>query len=315
MELGEAIKIELCIVGEEHSEKTCPWHSPKPKGQSVVMDEQLPNEDSNVMPANIGSKLGNNIGPRPSGTVKVKFKTVGKPLEFFLAGKAKEVSVYEQKSRADIYPLQYAPHHLIPGNESLKISKLLPFLGDENAIKNFGKSSHIKKGLSVGYDVNQGENGVWLPSPYALSNTNMWPSDDGLVVIKERMGQEISGETESFRMAYVAAAITASGHKQFHMRHADYSAEVKRALNAMADRLKALSGGLCPVAAKSDGDGKIEPPMALPAKLNVLSGNLRRLVIGKIWRAPIFTDKLTKKYAEEKLVKTLAKGTVINVKL
>lgn len=114
-------------------------------------------------------------------------------------------------------------------------------------------------------------------------------------------------------MAYVAAAIEASGNLQFHMRHVDYSREVKKALNAIGARLRVMAAGACPIAAKSKENGKIDPPMGLTARLNVLSDNLRGLLTGDVWRAPIFTDKLTQQYAEERLTKTSAKGDVKQV--
>lgn len=238
----------------------------------------------------------------------------GTTLRFKQGCKLKTVQTYSKENDCIYcYDLQYAPHHLIPGNESLKGSGVVPFLGDENAIRHYGQTSYIKDGLSANYDVNHAKNGVWLPSPYALSMSNQWPSDDGLEIVKKRKGQRIANETEALRMAYVAAAIEAAGGRQFHMRHEIYSKEVRKALDAIGKRLKIMMRGACPIAAKSKENGKIDPPMGLTARLNVLSDNLRRLVTGSVWRPPIFTDKLTQRYAEERLVSTGAKGDVKQV--
>jgi hypothetical protein len=296
----------------KHIEKVYPWHNPKPKGKSAVMDPQSPDEDTDVMPKNLGTKLGKNLGEAPRGEVTIEYKQ-GTTLRFKQRRKIKEVQTYSKEDDPIyVYDLQYAPHHLIPGNESLKNSGVIPFLGDKNAIQHFGSESHIKEGMTVGYDVNHASNGVWLPSPYALSMSNKWPSESGLDVIKKRKGQRIANETEALRMAYVAAAIE-STKMQFHMRRVDYSREVKKSLNAIGRRLKIMAGGSCSIAKDSQDKGKIDPPMGLVGRLTTLSGNLRSLLVGSVWLTPIFTDKLSKQYAEEKLKHTESKGSVKQV--
>ena len=315
MEMGESIGVPQFVSEDKHNEKVCPWHNPKPKGKSTVMDAQTPDEDTDVMPENLGSKLGENLGNPPRGEVTIEYKQ-GTTLRFKQGRKMKSLQTYSKEDDPIYcYDLQYAPHHLIPGNESLKNSGVVPFLGDTNAIKHFGSDSYIKDGMTVGYDVNDAKNGVWLPSPYALSMSNQWPSDAGLKVLKKRKDkdlQQTANDTEALRMAYVVAAIETSG-KQFHMRHKDYSDKVKEALNAIGERLETMADATCPIASSSEEDGKIDPPMGLPSRLNALSGNLRRLLIGGVWRAPIFTDKLTKQYAEERLARSKAKGNVKKV--
>ena len=130
---------------------------------------------------------------------------------------------------------------------------------------------------------------------------------------QETKGQRIANETEALRMAYVAAAIEASGNKQFHMRHKDYSDEVRRALDAIGERLEEMMDEACPIAAENTQDEKTDPPMGLSSRLDALSENLRRLVTGDVWRAPIYTDKLTQQYADEHLDKTDAKGDIKQV--
>ncbi len=313
MELGEIISVPDFVSEEKHNKKVCPWHNPNPPGKAKVMDAQEPDEDTNEMPNNLGTKLGKNLGDRPEGEVWVEYEQ-GSVLRFEQGQKNKTVQTYKESDEyIYYYDLQYAPHHLIPGNESLKDSEVVPFLGDEDVIKNFGKTSYIKKGCSVGYDVNHEDNGVWLPSPYALSMKNKWPSSQGIKVIKKRKGVDVAEEAERFIRAYVAAGIEASDNKQFHMRHADYSAEVKKALNAIGDRLLLMVDSSCPIAKDSQEDGKVDPPMGLKARLNVLSNNLERLLTGSLWRAPIFTDELTKQYADERLEKTKKRGRMTKV--
>jgi hypothetical protein len=303
-QLGEGVAIGVFVsVDGPHTKQTCPWHAAEEPASADPMDEQLVDEDAHgSIPANLGKKLGDNlkkanIDPPSRDSISVAYRA-GEVVAFKQAGKNKRVQSYEQ---VDVelydYPLQYAPHHLIPGNESLKGSEVLAYMGDDSVIKAYKppRASEIKKGKSIGYDVNAAQNGVWLPSPYALSNSNQWPSQDGIEVLLKRMGQIAVDEAEGFKSAYVAASIEASGHRQFHMRHEGYSNEVKKILNSMADKMDLLSS-VCPEAPDPDSD-LFNPPPALKAKLNALSTRMSTLLTGPVWRPPYFTDHLTEEYA------------------
>ena len=178
-------------------------------------------------------------------------------------------------------------------------SLVLVYMGAESVISKYEPpgASKIKDGKSIGYDVNAATNGVWLPSPYALSNSNKWPSQDGLKVVLQRLGQVVVDETESFKSAYVAASIEASGHRQFHMRHEDYSYKVQEILDAMGNKIKLMSSK-CPVADDGKDDGKFDPPVGLKTKLDGLSARMKSLLIGAVWRPPFFTDDLSEEYSK-----------------
>lgn len=319
-QLGETIAIPEILVDEDHDENTCPWHA-KEKTTAEPMDPQEPDEDVDAMPANLGTKLGKNLGKKDDDEIWIDYAP-GSTLRYEVSvngkRKIKSFRTYGQDDEWQYsYALQYAPHHLIPGNESLKGSKVVPFLGDENVIKEFKKnlSSKIKDNMTAGYDVNRAKNGEWLPSPYALSMANLWPPLDGIAAVrKRRKGQLIADQLEDFKLAYVAAAISESGNKQFHMRHADYSKEVKKMLNALGERLRLMAGGGCPLASRSKEDGKYDPPTGITGRLDVLSGNLRRLLIGPVWRSPIFTDdKLMGEYVKSLASLPSARGTIDKV--
>jgi hypothetical protein len=305
-QLGEAVAIGM-FVGDDktHSKSTCPWHDEDPASSADPMEDQLVDEDSHgAIPANMGKKLGDNMKkagdtPPSADKVEIAYKS-GATVGFTQAGKKKKVQTYEEVTTETYeYPLQYAPHHLIPGNESLKGSGVLVYMGAESVISGYDPpgGSKIKDGKSIGYDVNAAGNGVWLPSPYALSNSNKWPSQDGLKVVLQRLGQVVVDETESFKSAYVAAGIEASGHRQFHMRHEKYSQKVQEILDAMANKIRLLSSK-CPVADDGKDDGKFDPPVGLKTKLDGLSARMRSLLIGAVWRSPLFTDDLSKEYAD-----------------
>lgn len=305
-QLGEPVAIGVFVgADEKHSKSTCPWHAEDENASADPMEEQLVDEDSHgAIPANMGKKLGDNLkkaGETPPSADKVEIAyKAGATVGFTQAGKKKKVQTYEEVTTETYeYPLQYAPHHLIPGNESLKGSKVLVYMGAESVIKGYKPpgASKIKDGKSIGYDVNAASNGVWLPSPYALSNSNKWPSQDGLKVVLQRLGQVVVDETESFKSAYVAAGIEVSGHRQFHMRHEDYSYKVKEILDAMGNKIKLLSSK-CPVADDGKDDGKFDPPVGLKTKLDGLSGRMKSLLIGAVWRPPFFTDDLSEEYSK-----------------
>lgn len=304
-QLGEAVAIGVFVSEDQtHSKATCPWHDETTASSADPMEDQLVDEDSHgAIPANMGKKLGSNLnkaGEKPPSADEVSIAyRAGETVAFKQAGKNKRVQTYEKvEVETYDYPLQYAPHHLIPGNESLKGSKVLAYMGAESVIGAYDppSASKIKDGLSIGYDVNAAANGVWLPSPYALSMRNKWPSQDGLKVVLQRMKQVVVDESESFKRAYAAAGIEAAGHRQFHMRHEDYSAKVQEILDAMANKLRLLSAK-CPVAAEGKEDGKFDPPAGLKVRLDALSGRMKTMLTGAVWRPPFFTDDLSEEYA------------------
>jgi hypothetical protein len=317
MEIGEEISAPEFFDDEVHNTDTCPWHTAS-DGSAAKMDATDPDEDTDAMPPNDGGKLGRNLkadGEDPPGADEVTITYQKGALIKYTGGKKpKTVQTYAETDDEEPYALQYAPHHLIPGNESLKGSALVAFLGDDDVIGEFagGQASVIKKGLSAGYDVNRAANGAWLPSPYALSNKNGWPAAPGIQVIKKRGDARVAEQTEDFKTAYVAAAIEAAGDRQFHMRHNEYSEKVGEILAAMHVRLAKMATGLCPLAESSEADDKYAPPPGLKARLDVLSGNLRGFVQGPVWRAPLYTDALTENYAMDER-QTAATGDIVKV--
>src|SRR4051812_19450269 len=190
-ELGESISVPGLVQDAVHSKDTCPWHDdPPPPAKPPAMDEQADDEDAAdgemlapVMPKNSGKKLGQNKGDKEDTEIKV---------------------LYPGQTAPKTETLQWAPHHLIPGNGSLKGSAVVAFLGDNDVIAKFkgDVTSQIKDKQSINYDVNSSPNGVWLPSPYALSMKGKWPTNPAA------------------KLAYVEAAIDQNGgNMQFHMAH------------------------------------------------------------------------------------------------
>lgn len=353
MEIGEAVTdVSEFFSAEVHDEKTCPWHALGDAPPTQEMLPQEPDEDAeppvplvgegalvkrmkaakdlppladklHLIPETDGGVLGKKLKsaedvPPPADTVSLHFET-GDVIE--QASKRVRTQSYNPHEDAFPYDLQYAPHHLIPGNESLKGSAVVPFMGDDNSIKNYKSprmTSRIKDGRSIGYDVNAAENGVWLPSPYALSNKKLWPTGPGLAALLKGPDKEIGKQTTFFKLDYVAAAIEASGGRQFHMRHKPYSDKVRQTLQAMGERLKVMADVACPLAKNSKDQDKCAPPLGLTARLNALSENLRGLLTKSVWRPPLYTDSLTEEYANTlvalgRIPKTRTKGRITQI--
>jgi A nuclease family of the HNH/ENDO VII superfamily with conserved AHH len=239
------------------------------------MDPQADDDDAQQgealrpMSANSGKKLGENLGGKADTQISVSYPNQPKKEE----------------------PLQWAPHHLIPGNASLKGSNIAPFLGDDTVISKFkkGTASKIKDKQSVGYDVNSGANGVWLPSPYALSMKGKWPTNPAA------------------KLAYVEAAIDQNGgNSQFHMCHTLYSLKVREVLDLIGDKLELITtSNKCEKANTNAGD-KFDAPRGLNARLNALSGKMNRFLTGPVWREPLFTDDtLMAEYRAAKAMKVI----------
>lgn len=164
------------------------------------------------------------------------------------------------------------PHHLIPGNESLKCAEaLLEWI--------FAEKGKIEN--DIGYNVNNGKNGVWLPSNNGMRGVAWWEGD-------AQMSRKVS---------YVERAMDkAKWH--FHDRHgAPYSEFVTKILNKIADRMNGDQKKECPFKTSKSGGGKYRPPYALVARLNGVSARIRPyLMSGAKPNRFLFTSKLVMQY-------------------
>lgn len=305
-QLGESVAPPEFLSGVDHDENTCPWH--KADNESADAMDETDGDDDGAMPKNLGGKLKQKMmaaGDKPPDvdTLRVSYKTLDDKVKYTITDQGKIKTKFQTRfkdSDPKEYPLKYAPHHLVPGNESLKGNPLVAFLGAESVITHFadGQSSVIIDGKSVGYDVNRAANGVWLPSPYAISmGSNIWGNEAGLVALEAADGSAAVGLVHQFRAAYVAESIRVGGDRQFHMRHVDYSALVSKILAKIAEKLYKMVKGACPLDKGKTADDKVNPPMGLSGRLDSLSGEMKTLLVGGIWRAPAFTDDLTMTYA------------------
>jgi len=160
------------------------------------------------------------------------------------------------------------PHHLIPGNESLK--------NTPDLLKWIFKSKGLIEN-DIGYDVNCGKNGIWLPSNNAMRGN-------------------LDYACETVKITYANAAQPNGGC--FHDRHVDYSKFVIKILANIADRMDGIEINTdCPYKTTESNEEKFLPPWSLVSRLNGvsarLSGLLRSYNLDMGFRPPVYTSRLS----------------------
>jgi hypothetical protein len=200
------------------------------------------------------------------------------------------------------YPYSSSAHHLIPGEASLPKSVLIKF------ISKGAKGSKISG--DIGYDVNGGENGVWLPTHHALSAE----MKGGLVLPGEEQALKYSALTRrvkqrneenqfvaTFQERFTAAIMERAG-RQFHDAHPDYSGFVIKVLDKIHTNIVMLSQssacGKCDEVRNQKG--KFPPPHGLVSRLNSVSSRLYQFLVGppQTWRPPLYTSRFAASLAE-----------------
>lgn len=189
---------------------------------------------------NDASLLGGNLGSRPRWNIYHKVD----PEDPITSG-----------TQTEIVP---AAHHLLPGNASVnKAAPLHKYMLWE------GKNPLGLKG-PIGYDINNKENGVWLPGNYAVRKETDF---------KQNWSQFESG----FQTAYAKAAMKTAGNLQLHDAHTAYNKNVLKTLQDIAKKLDAMwvDRSKCPICKKEMQD-RNEPPYGLVGRLNRLSSEHKK---------------------------------------
>lgn len=253
MELGEMIAVVLAH-DDKHSPSTCPFcrsnEESAPENVKTIVDanwDEDPDESINNDAGELERNMRDNKkDPRPTGWT-ISFEHA--------AGGLKNHNVTPN------------PHHLIPGNESLKQSDVTDWL--------FADAGLIEH--DVGYNVNNEENGIWLPSNNSMRSDSRWTNT-------------------SFKYQYVIHAMKeTNGH--FHDRHGKpYSDFVTKTLNTIAERMHGIDSKACPYETeKTKAGNKFLPPYALIPRLNGVSSRLRgHLKADSKPNDFIYTSKLVK---------------------
>lgn len=207
----------------ENSETEDP---PSPEG----MTESPENSEHND-----ASTLGQRLRSRPKWFIKHKVA----PEDPIQAGEQTEVGA--------------AAHHLLPGNASVKkaaaLHKYMLWQG-KNPLGLMGP---------IGYDINNAENGVWLPGNYAVRKDTDF---------KKNWGEF----EEPFKDAYAKAAMKNASDRQLHDAHPKYNDKVLKTLQDIAGKLDAnwQDRSKCPVC-KEKLENQNRPPYGLVSRLNRLS--------------------------------------------
>lgn len=192
------------------------------------------------------------------------------------------------------YPFSRSAHHLIPADASLPQSHLLHYI----------KKGSIIDG-DIGYDVNGGENGVWLPTHTALSRkmkegTTVLPGETAA----QKYG-DVSGEGSEMVGSFVnlyAYAVMEHTNRQFHDAHYDYNGFVVKVLNKIQANLVVITNVNCKKCQEAKADnGKLPPPHRLVGRLNQVSERLKGYLLGgpSNWKLPIFTSPHARDFARD----------------
>ncbi len=271
MEIGEMVKVALAA---KHSKDDCPFCREEEVGDKEndlvehdKEDEGTNKEASNYLKNKSGKLAQNlkNVSQKGVPDLENGEKSPILDIEFERAKKREwKQWIYD----AGLVPMLYAAHHLIPGNASLRKSRVFKKLGIETG----------KNKKNVGYNVNRSSNGVWSAANYAV---RPWSAKDN-----------------EFKKSYAFLAMHDS-NVQFHDAHPTYSETVLSALNDLDKELNFYESKGCPVCKK--GNNEDEPIYALNARLNAISGYLRGKLIGipSNWRVKtLFTSEWAVKYYE-----------------
>lgn len=274
MELNElgAIPVEDVLA---HEKNNCPFcrsnESQKPTGTPVSKWKNHLNEDPD-------KKLIDN----DSGELDQAMTSNGqpRPMDWY-------VDLTKAGARQPHHRVIANPHHLIPGNESLKNSPTLLrwIFADKGTIEN-----------DIGYNVNNALNGIWLPSNNGMRGYQRWK------------------RSPAFKKDYVVLAMDkAGGH--FHDRHNHpYSDSVTEVLNKIAERMdadEARPKTKCPFEKPEKSEGRYSPPYALVTRLNGVSQRLHGFLKNSAEpQASYYTSKLVRNFWVAKGMVTDKKGVL-----
>jgi hypothetical protein len=173
VQLGELVAV---VIEGQDPEAECPFSHEKPN----------PNETNEL--GGIGTKLGDNLaagkGVHTSKPPTGSDFTAG-PTELDPRDRTPKLTAIVIQVNGETvtmqgeplpYPLTCAAHHLIPAQEALKEHPVLEFMCKDGESQDFRSSSgpapaavpDSKVWGNVAYNVNGGQNGVWLPGNYAV---------------------------------------------------------------------------------------------------------------------------------------------------
>jgi hypothetical protein len=190
-----------------------------------------------------------------------------------LAAGIGEMQYFEFSCGGETCKGKLAAHHVLPGNEAWPKSNLHKWINKKD-------KNHVKG--DIGYDVNDGANGVNL-------------GDDEFFPLSKASKQDY------------AFAMMKARNRQFHDRHPAYSDWVINRLNKIAERIEAEVGSRggkgcgkdnCPL--EQNAKKPFDPPYHVLGRLYAMASSIKQLLVGspKKWRMPVMTSRFALMYKE-----------------
>lgn len=287
-------KADVAKILEHKHDDTCPFC----RSNETEKPENPKSVDNSDWEEDPGKRIGNNAGKLENEMAEKNSDP--RPVNWGIRGSDNtQLKLELTENEFSITP---NPHHVIPGNESLKkVPQLRKWI--------FAAENHIK--ADIGYDVNNHKNGVWLPSNNAMRGHRLYTDQKSEQTKQKKdpsyQAKNTPWEDEKaalpYKKKYAVACMRATG-RQFHDRHVDYSKFISKVLNKIAQRMDANAKELksCIYAEdKKQGEDKYDPPYALVTRLNGVSNRFRPyLLLQEGPKSPIFTSKLAKAYWPDK---------------
>ena len=270
MEIGELVAV---AVEAPHAKEGCPFCRRKEEvSKSNALDAD---QDEDAKPGNDtfndSGTLATNLEARPqsSEVPAIPKKEKAPVLDMAMAsapGRTWHKRVYE----AGQIPVLYGAHHLIPGNDAMKKSDLY-------TNKRLGPNDNGADAKNIGYNINSGNNGYWLPGNYAV---RPWKGIDG-----------------EFQKAYAFLAMH-DAKRQFHDAHKPFSEYIRNELNDLDKLVEHMEKKGCPVCKK--GADKDEPNYHLNSRLNAISSHIMMSIGPALaeWKIPALTSSWCELYVE-----------------
>jgi hypothetical protein len=193
-------------------------------------------------------------------------------------GGPKKTNINVNKEPCDVL---YTAHHLIPGNEAWPKTQLYGWVDKRKS--DYGILSKVN--ADVGYDVNDGQNGIYL-------------GDDEYVPAAAKKG--VSKTDYAYRFMEEKKC-------QWHDRHEPCSEFVVNQLNKIAERLDNFTSSLkgCGESncggAKKKKDDKVDPPYSILNRVHAVEKRLKAYLSSEpdAWVLPLVTSKYVVAFREK----------------
>ena len=284
MEIGELVAMDI----DREDDWECPFAHDKP---GKVKNDLRPAK-SDVLGTSLGNGTSTQKWESVAGVIKpkrIRDPALAEPKLAAVRPPHTVMVALDHLGNTVPLPFSISAHHLIPSDASLPKSHLKHYISGGKIIDG-----------DIGYGVNGAENGVWLPTHQALSqDMPVLPFEQAKKAYADISdeGNELVGST----ISHYANAVMEQSTRQFHDSHPNYSNFVTKVLNKIQANLAIIKNFNCKKCqeAKSNS-GKLPPPHGLVFRLNAVSRDLERRLLGNpmTWRSPVYTSRYAKELTE-----------------